>query len=158
MWILEKIDTAVTWFVRTVIVILLFVMLVTGLMQVLSRYVFNFGFSWSEEFIRFVMLWAAFLSAGIGVRENKHIGLDLIVSRLREPGRRRVRIVMNIIVTLLLTVFWYLALRITLFMRDMTSPMMQIPRSIWYMSVLSGFTLMVFYLIRNISLEVRKEE
>jgi TRAP-type C4-dicarboxylate transport system permease small subunit len=150
MKILRRIDTIVTPAVKTMIALLLFMMLIIGLMQVLTRYVFSFSFTWSEELLRLCMLWAAFLSASLGVREKKHIGLEMVVQKFTESFRMKFEIFLNIIVATLLCIFWFLALKLTIFMSDMVSPILQISKLVWYLSVLSGFTLMVFYYLRII--------
>lgn len=151
MRLLRAIDKIVTAIVRTAIVALLSGMLAIALMQVLTRYIFNFSFAWSEELLRLAMLWAAFLAASLGVRESKHIGLDLLISRVPEPARARIRILMSCVVVILLGVFWVLTAQFTLFMSDMVSPILQISKAVWYLSVLLGFTFMVFYYLYNIA-------
>ena len=150
MKILKRIDKIVTPIVKAMIALLLFTMLVIGLMQVLTRYVFSFSFTWSEELLRLCMLWAAFLAASLGVREKKHIGLEMVAQKFPESFRMRFEIILNIIVATLLCIFWFLALKLTIFMSDMVSPILQVSKSVWYLSVLLGFTLMVFYYLRII--------
>jgi len=150
MKILSRIDKIITPIVKAMIAVLLFMMLIIGLMQVLTRYVFSFSFIWSEELLRLCMLWAAFLAASLGVREKKHIGLEMVVQKFSEPFRIKFEFVLNIIVATLLCIFWFLAMKLTIFMSDMVSPILQISKSLWYLSVLSGFTLMVFYYLRII--------
>jgi TRAP-type C4-dicarboxylate transport system permease small subunit len=150
MKILSRIDKIITPIVQAMIAVLLFMMLIIGLMQVLTRYVFSFSFIWSEELLRLCMLWAAFLAASLGVREKKHIGLEMVVQKFSEPFRIKFEFVLNIIVATLLCIFWFLAMKLTIFMSDMVSPILQISKSLWYLSVLSGFTLMVFYYLRII--------
>ena len=41
--------------------------------QVISRYVFNFGMTWTEELAGFAMPWAIYMGAALGVRERFHI-------------------------------------------------------------------------------------
>ena len=41
--------------------------------QVISRYVFNFGITWTEELAGFAMPWAIYMGAALGVRERFHI-------------------------------------------------------------------------------------
>ncbi len=151
MRLLRVIEKVVTAIVRTAIAVLLSGMLVIALMQVLTRYVFNFSFAWSEELLRLAMLWAAFLAASLGVKQSKHIGLDLVINRVPEPARARIRILMSCVVLILLGVFWFLTAQLTVFMADMVSPILQISKAVWYLSVLVGFTFMVFYYLYNIA-------
>lgn len=47
-------------------------------MQVFSRYVLNFSLTWAEPLGIQLMGWFIFLGAAVGVRENFHLGLDLL--------------------------------------------------------------------------------
>ena len=55
--------------------------------QVFSRYVLNASPSWTEAASIMVMSWFIFLGAAVGVRENFHMGFDVLVHFL--PERRR---------------------------------------------------------------------
>ena len=50
--------------------------------QVISRYVFNFGITWTEELAGFAMPWAIYMGAALGVRERFHIRILVGVSSL----------------------------------------------------------------------------
>lgn len=50
--------------------------------QVISRYVFNFGITWTEELAGFAMPWAIYMGAALGVRERFHIRILIGVRSL----------------------------------------------------------------------------
>ena len=50
-------------------------MLVVAIAHVVMRYVFNSALSWSEEFLRFAMVWFTLLSAAILHHRNGHVGI-----------------------------------------------------------------------------------
>jgi len=50
--------------------------------QVVSRYVFNFGLTWTEELAGFAMPWAIYMGAAFGVRERFHIRILIAVKKL----------------------------------------------------------------------------
>ena len=56
------------------------VVLVFG--NVFMRYVFNSGFTISEELSRWLFVWMTFLGAVVALRENGHLGTDFLVGRL----------------------------------------------------------------------------
>ena len=56
------------------------VVLVFG--NVFMRYVFNSGFTISEELSRWLFVWMTFLGAVVALRENGHLGTDCCVGRL----------------------------------------------------------------------------
>jgi C4-dicarboxylate transporter DctQ subunit len=51
---------------------------------VVMRYAFNRPIGWSEEISIYLMIWAAFLGAAYALKEDAHIGVDLLLSRLPE--------------------------------------------------------------------------
>ena len=76
--------------------------------QVFSRYVLNFSLTWVEPMAIQLMGWFIFLGAAVGVRENFHLGLDL----LRHIASPRVNHVMDVVSMVVIScfgvvVFWY---------------------------------------------------
>lgn len=62
---------------------------------VLFRYVFQSPIGWTEEISRYLMIWAASLAISIGIRENEHIGITVLVDSIRN------RVIKGILVTLI---------------------------------------------------------
>jgi TRAP-type C4-dicarboxylate transport system permease small subunit len=66
----------------------------TGIMTVIvgyavvGRYILNRPIGWSEEIAMYLMVWAVFLGAAYTLKEDAHIGVDVLVERLR-PGLRK---------------------------------------------------------------------
>lgn len=48
--------------------------------QVILRYFFNDSLTWAEELTRFTVVWMSFIAAGMGVREGKHISVDILTT------------------------------------------------------------------------------
>src|SRR5512134_3181241 len=64
------------------------VMLVVAWMHVTRRYVFNSALTWSEEFLRFTIVWYALLSASILHKRNGHLGITIIRETFPETLQR----------------------------------------------------------------------
>ena len=62
------------------------VVLVFG--NVVLRYAFNDGITVSEEVSRWLFVWLTFLGAIVALKENSHLGTDMLVSRLGRRGKR----------------------------------------------------------------------
>ncbi|WP_252374344.1 TRAP transporter small permease [Hydrogenophaga sp. 2FB] len=62
------------------------VLLVFG--NVVLRYAFNSGITVSEELSRWLFVWMIFLGAIVAVKEQRHLGTDVLVSRLPPAGRK----------------------------------------------------------------------
>ncbi|WP_251975731.1 TRAP transporter small permease [Salinicola avicenniae] len=46
--------------------------------NVIARYVFNDGFSWAEELVRYQIVWMVMLGASVAARQGIHIGVDIL--------------------------------------------------------------------------------
>lgn len=76
--------------------------------QVFSRYVLNFSLTWVEPLAIQLMGWFIFLGAAVGVRENFHLGLDLL-RHIASPRTNRMMdaVSMTVIAIFGLVVSWY---------------------------------------------------
>ena len=86
--------------------------LIIGMTRVVSisvfyRYVLNHPLSWSEEITRLMIVWLSFVGAYMAMRENKHIGFDLLISKFSPRARTFVALIGNLLILVfLLVVFW----------------------------------------------------
>jgi TRAP-type C4-dicarboxylate transport system permease small subunit len=64
----------------------LMVVLVFG--NVVLRYGFNSGITVSEELSRWLFVWMVFLGAIVAMRRRAHLGMDSLVERLPEAGKK----------------------------------------------------------------------
>lgn len=65
--------------------------------QVIMRYLFNSSLSWSEELTRYIFIWQIWLGASIGLRERKHINIEILNGLLKEKWQRVINIISLII-------------------------------------------------------------
>ena len=70
------------------IVALLALMVVLVFGNVVLRYAFNSGITISEEMSRWLFVWMTFLGAIVALHERKHLGTDMLLSRLKPFGQR----------------------------------------------------------------------
>jgi TRAP-type C4-dicarboxylate transport system permease small subunit len=83
------------------IIMVLMVVLVFG--NVFMRYALNSGFTISEELSRWLFVWMTFLGAVVALRDNGHLGTDMLVGRLGPKGKR---ICMGLSLALMLFCDW----------------------------------------------------
>lgn len=65
--------------------------------QVIMRYLFNSSLSWSEELTRYIFIWQIWLGASIGLRERKHINIEILNGLLKEKWQSVINIISLII-------------------------------------------------------------
>jgi C4-dicarboxylate transporter DctQ subunit len=68
--------------------------------EVVLRYVFNTSWSGSYEITTFALIWCTFIGASLGIKENIHIGVDVLVVKFG-PKAQRVLIIVSIALCLL---------------------------------------------------------
>ena len=56
--------------------------------NVVLRYLFNSGITVSEEMSRIVFIWLVFVGAIVAMREQAHLGIDTLVTRLPRLGKK----------------------------------------------------------------------
>ncbi len=93
MW--SRIDRALGWLEETFVTTLLITSSIILFVNVVARYVFNTGFIWAEEMVRYEIIWMVFVGASVAVRKGIHIGIDALHYILPKNGKRIVRIVVG---------------------------------------------------------------
>jgi TRAP-type C4-dicarboxylate transport system permease small subunit len=91
--ILNRFLTVVTATAMGGIVLLVFT-------NVVMRYVFNSGLTWSEEVAVNLFVWVIFLGAILAALEGLHIKVDLLTSRLPAKLQKAVLLIANTLVLL----------------------------------------------------------
>ncbi len=77
------------------------------LIQVFARYLFHYPTPWAEELSRLFNVWAVFLAAAWAAKKGSHIAITAVLDRLPQVWQRRVSLLINILVSILLAaVFW----------------------------------------------------
>jgi len=79
-------------------------MTIVVLLGVLFRYVFRFPLSWTEELSRYLMIWGAALAISIGIKEKSHVGLTILMDKLKS---RVLRSILETVVFIITAFFLY---------------------------------------------------
>ena len=82
---LKKFDSWLNFLGRTMGILLTVLIIFTLSAGVISRYVFNRPFFWTDEVARILLIWSIFIGAALGFRKGaptSHIGMDFFVSLL----------------------------------------------------------------------------
>lgn len=83
----DLIDRCCRW-INLLIAMALAVMVALVFGNVVLRYGFNSGISVSEELSRWLFVWITFLGAIVAVKEQGHLGTDILLNRLPPIGQR----------------------------------------------------------------------
>ena len=109
--------------------------------NVVLRYFFRSGVHWSDEFIRYVMIWIAFIGLSIGIRKDKLMAVDLVLNYTGPVQMHIIRFINNSLGAVfgaLLCYFGILSIS-TMSRSAQVSPALEIPMYVFYLVIpLSG--------------------
>jgi TRAP-type transport system small permease protein len=100
---LDKATAAYCKLLELLLVVLLAAMVLMVFGNVVLRYGFNSGITFSEELSRWAFVWMTFLGAIIALKDNGHLGTDMLVGRLGPTGKK---VCLAIAETLMLYSVW----------------------------------------------------
>ena len=113
----------------------------TLFLNVVLRYVFRSGLHWSDEVIRYVMIWISFIGITFGIRQDKLMAVDLILNYVGPGLERFIRLVNNILGLLFsVLILCYGKMAVSAMARStQVSPALEAPMYIFYLVIpLSG--------------------
>ena len=98
-------------------IIFLVLMSVIVIVQVFSRYVFNFSFVWAEELVRYLMIWMVMFGAALVQSKNEHIRIDFFPMLAGARTRRVMEIFFRLGTLTFLTIIAYKGFKVSYFNR-----------------------------------------
>ena len=108
---LERFDRFFVRANRALIGVMMLIMFVLVFLNVLGRY--GIGKSWAaaEEISTFLMIWVAYLGAGLALREGRHAAIDMLQDRLPSGLRRGLRTLLGVVIVVFFGVLAWLGAR-----------------------------------------------
>ncbi len=146
----ERARGAEAAFVRgneVVVVLMGAVMVVLVVANVFCRYVLGFSVIWAEEVSQYLMVWIAFLGAGLALRQGRHVAVEMLQDWLPTAPRRNLRWGVLIAVFAFLVTTLVLGLDFAWFARGMETPVLNIPLALPYLAVPIGALLAAIHLL-----------
>lgn len=135
------------------IILLILLVLMTCIMgiQIVSRYVFQNSLTWSEELVRYMFVWSAFLGIPFCIKHGLSIKVDQFRNLFPIPLQKALMYIDKIIIfVLFLVMFIYSCLVVKAsYLSGQTSPAMQIPMWIVQLSVCVSSLLSMIRSIQN---------
>jgi TRAP-type transport system small permease protein len=92
-------------------------MSVIVIVQVFSRYLFNFSFVWAEELVRYLMIWMVMLGSALVQSKNEHIRIDFFPMLAGARGRRMMETFFRLATLIFLVIITYKGFKISYFNR-----------------------------------------
>ena len=122
--------------------------------QVFCRYVLNDSPSWTEPGSVMLMSWFIFLGAAVGVRENYHLGFDVLLYVLPKGGKKWLRMISDLVAFAFgVGMIWYGGQLIALTW-DTTLPSLHISGGWDYVPLVAGGVLVCLFSLERIVLRL----
>lgn len=134
MNILNKIRSLINWLV----IIFFSYMVIAVFYQVLGRYIFHYKLGIAAETATYAQIWMVLLAAGIAMKKNMHVGVDILLRVLPKKFQKIIIILSFILVLSFLILALKGCFALILVGSESTSPALGIPMWIPYLSVPIG--------------------
>lgn len=126
-----------------VAIAMLLVMTALVVLQVVARDIFHLGLAWADELARYSGLALVYLTAPLLLLENRHVAVDLLVTRLGGRARRLADLVIELLALAFCLLFlwggWAFMQRAGRF----ATPALGMPNLLFYLPVMIGVGLLL---------------
>jgi TRAP-type C4-dicarboxylate transport system permease small subunit len=148
--ILSRLNTAALYIAGIGLVI----MTIVVSWQVFCRYVLNDSPSWTEPGAVMLMSWFIFLGAAVGVRENNHMGFDVLLYVLPPAAKKWLRMISDIVILAFgIGMVWYGSKLVGLTWNT-TLPALGISGGWDYVPVIGGGILVILFSLERVVLRL----
>ena len=143
------IKKVMTKLLAAIATILLSVMTLLVLYQVFTRYVFNSPAAFTEELVRYFLIWTGFVGAAYAFITREHMCLVLVRDSLKPESRRILMTVIDVLILIFaIFVITIGGFKLAMSAQKVFSALLGIPRSLVYaMAPVSGLFIIVAQII-----------
>lgn len=120
--------------------------------QVFMRFVMNNSPSWTEAGSIMIMSWFIFLGAAVGVRENFHMGFDVLLYVLPDGAERWLRTISDVFVFLFAAGMVFYGSQLALRYMSTRIPVVGLPTSFTYLPIVFSGVMMCLFSLERIAL------
>lgn len=147
MKILDKISNQILRLLQTVTNIFLVIMLSITFIQVIMRYVLNKPFVWAEEVTLAILIWFAYFSIAIAIKNENHMTIDFFYDRANKKIQLFLDLVKDIMMIGFSSLMAFYGFQMVQNASGKVLPASQFSRSILFIPIFLGGILIVFFTI-----------
>ncbi len=154
---MEKLSNFLDKVTLTTASVLLVIIAVIVNWGVFCRYVLFAPLPWSEQIPKYAMIWMGFLGASVGISRSRHIGFDILVTRLPSMIRKIIIFAGHIIILFFLVMMTIYGVSFAFAVGfSSKAPMLPIPMFYLFLAVPVGGVFMILQTIIRLVLDVKK--
>lgn len=131
---------ALEWFAMICMVVLTVVVFC----DVVLRYIFKQGFSWTQEIATLMLVWFSLIGMAIGVLEKIHISIEMFTSHLPEKVISIIEFIDHVLIAVFGGVMLYYGIVIMQMTKSSTLPATKMPSAVLYVILpISGLLILL---------------
>jgi len=152
-WVDRALETVLRW----TSIVCMFVLVIVVCALVLVRFFPVMSMGWADEIVELAFAWMVFMGTAAVWRSQEHITIDFIPQALAGTAAGRVLdVVVNVLVLGFLGVFTWQGWSLTLQSTSNTTPMLTLPKPLWYMTIPIAGLVMIAYTVARILKSIRR--
>ena len=153
---MEKLGIFIDKITLTIACVLLVIIAIIVNWGVFCRYVLFAPLPWSEQIPKYAMIWMGFLGASVGISRNRHIGFDILVSRLPSMIRKVTILAGRILILFFLAMMTIYGVNFAFAVGfSSKAPMLPIPMFYLFLAVPVGGVFMILQTIVRLVLDIK---
>ena len=143
---------------HSILGVLLAILTILSFMNVVMRYVFGAGLSWSDEVCRYCLVLSGFFSLPCWIRYKSGIRVDLLINMFPEKLRTGFEFTCNIMMIIFLVILLKGTIDVhhTVSRVNQLTPALQLPKAYLYAAVAAAFSLAIVRYVQVIIMDIRK--
>ncbi|SCM66141.1 TRAP transporter small permease [Donghicola eburneus] len=145
--LLERLCLILRAVASAAVVILFTVMMVSVLVQIGGRYVFNYSIAAASEIATFSQIWLVLLGSGVALARGQHVAIDMLPAKLPLPYARVALVLIAVVVASFLWVLAYGTQPLIKMGAFQLSPALRVPMKYIYLCLPIGAGYMTLELL-----------
>lgn len=97
---MEKLTKSITKILEVVLIALMSLIVIDVSWQIFTRFILKDPSSYTEELAGFLLIWIGLLGASYALYTKAHLGIDILMTKVKDAQRRFVEIIIYVIVLL----------------------------------------------------------
>jgi TRAP-type transport system small permease protein len=143
----KRIETAFVRLNQGLVMVMMMLMAALVFANVVTRYAFGFSLNWSEEASRFLMIWVAYLGAGLAMREGRHVAIEYLQGLLPARAAPIARALVALLVLAFLVTLAALGTQLAQFAWRQRTPVLGLPQGLIYLAIPIGAALFALHFV-----------
>ena len=153
---LAKLDACLEVILRWISIICMTALTILVCALVFVRFFPLFSLGWSDEIVEFAFAWMVYLGTALVWRNREHITIDFIPQALAGTMvGGAIDVIVSLLILWFLAVFTWQCWLLTLRAVGNSTPMLNLPKPLWYAAIPVSGVLMIVYTIIGIVKPVR---